>query len=208
MSGKKTETKTSDEKTTAVKPKNKVTAKKTASNSAAGGEKKRTGKPSQKKGAAIRPAERTEPSSKTPQVMRLVEQPLDAVNPTILAGKSSIPRKLRGLEPLSRIIRRESEATYDPDEEPVTYNLTALVIDDHAAEILRRFNACDCDICIEGLSSLAAESVPARFAKLKRSSVERRAPEIEELKEPLRKKVTQQMIRLVMQNKKRSYHDI
>ncbi len=168
-----------------------------------------TEKPAEKKPAAAKkkPEKQTEVSNKTPQVMRLVEKNLDVVNPTILAGKSSIPRKLRGIEPLSRIMKREAEGIIDTDEEAVTYNLTALAIDDQAAEILRRFNACDCEICIDTLSGLAAESIPARFAKLKKSAVERRTPEVEELKEPLRRKVTSQMIRLVMQNKKRSYHD-
>lgn len=150
---------------------------------------------------------KTEVSSKTPQVMKLVEQKHDMVNPTILAGKSSIPRKLRGLEPLSRIMRRELEGDLDPDEELLTYNVTALVIDDNAREILRRFNACDCEICVEEFSRLTAEMIPARFAKLRKSAVERNAPEVEDLKEPLKRKVTSEMIRLVIRNKKRSYHD-
>lgn len=150
----------------------------------------------------------TEPSSRTPQVMRLVEQRNDMVNPTIMAGKSSIPRQLRGLEPLTKIMKREAEAVFGADEDEETFNLTALVIDDNAAEILRRFNACDCEICIEQLSRITADSVPARFVKLKRRSVERKAPEVEELKAPLKRPVTSRMIRLVMQNKKRSFHDI
>ena len=146
-------------------------------------------------------------SSKTPQVMRLVQQGNDMVNPTIMAGKSSIPRKLRGLEPLTKIMKREAEEIFGTDQEDETFNLTALVIDDNAAEILRRFNACDCEICVEQLSRLTADIVPARFAKLKRRAVERNTPEVEELKAPLRRSVTSQMIRLVIQNKKRSYHD-
>lgn len=169
-------------------------------------------KPKDTAAEKITPQEKSEKqpetTSKTPQVMRLVEQKTDMVNPTILAGKSSIPRKLRGIEPLTRIMKREAEGILDPDEEAVTYNVTALVINDHAAEILRRFNACDCNICIEELSRLTADIVPARFAKLHKTAVERNAPEVEELKKPLKHKVTSQMIRLVMQNKKRSYHDI
>ena len=146
-------------------------------------------------------------SSKTPQVMKLVQQNNDMVNPTIMAGKSSIPRKLRGLEPLTKIMKREAEEIFGTDEEAETFNVTALVIDENAAEILRRFNGCDCEICVEQLSRLTAEKVPARFAKLKRRAVERNSPEVEELKAPLRRSVTSQMIRLVITNKKRSYHD-
>ncbi len=147
-----------------------------------------------------------EPSSKTPQVMKLVQQRNDMVNPTIMAGKSSIPRRLRGLEPLSRIMKREAEEVFGGDEAE-TYNITALVIEEHSAEILRRFNACDCELCVETLSRLTAEVVPARFAKLRKRDVEFDAPEVKQLKAPLQKTVTSRMVRLVMQNKKRSYHD-
>lgn len=160
-------------------------------------------KPSAKKSA--KKQESAESGSKTPHVMKLVDQKNDMINPTIMAGKSSIPRRLRGLEPLSRIIKREAEEVYGGDTE--TYNLTALVIEEHAPEILRRFNACDCELCVETLSRLTAEMVPARFAKLRRSTVERDLEEVRQLKDPLRRPVTSHMVRLVMQNKKRSYHD-
>lgn len=149
----------------------------------------------------------SEISSKTPQVMRLVEQRNDMINPTIMAGKSSIPRKLRGLEPLSKIMKREAEEIFGTNEDAETFNVTALVIEENASEILRRFNACDCEICVEQLCALTAEKLPARFAKLKKRAVERNAPEVEELKAPLRRSVTSQMIRLVITNKKRSFHD-
>ncbi len=165
-------------------------------------------KQSVKKRSAHKECSSGEQSSKTPQVMRLVEQRSDMVNPTILAGKSSIPRRLRGLEPLTKIMKRDVETVLGTSEETETFNLTALVIDDQAAQILRRFNACDCEICIERLSQLTAESIPARFVKLKRRSVEQRTSEVEQLKEPLKRAVTSHMIRLVMQNKKRSFHDI
>ncbi len=171
----------------------------TTPKAAANDTKKSSGKTSVKK------QEAAEPSSKTPHVMKLVDQKNDMINPTIMAGKSSIPRRLRGLEPLSRIIKREAEEVFGGDTE--TYNLTALVIEEHAPEILRRFNACDCDICVETLSRLTAEMVPARFAKLRRSTVERDLEEVRQLKDPLRRPVTSHMVRLVMQNKKRSYHD-
>lgn len=204
------------EKEIAAKPtqgekKSSRAAEKSAEKSQRSAKKAAPQKPSEEKSAKKRRAKQekaTEPSSKTPQVMRLVEQRNDMVNPTIMAGKSSIPRQLRGLEPLTKIMKREAEAVFGADEDDETFNLTALVIDDNAAEILRRFNACDCEMCIEQLSRLTADSVPARFVKLKRRSVERKAPEVEELKAPLKRPVTSRMIRLVMQNKKRSFHDI
>lgn len=197
----------------ASKPSAKASEKAVKPKAAAKPETKPAAKAPAKKPAAkksVKKSDRTggEQSSKTPQVMRLVEQRNDMVNPTILAGKSSIPRRLRGLEPLTKIMKRDAETVFGTDEEAETFNLTALVIDDHAAQILRRFNACDCEVCIERLSQLTADSVPARFVKLKKRSVERKAAEVEELKAPLRRAVTSRMIRLVMQNKKRSFHDI
>lgn len=198
--------KSADVKTTDAKTDKTVTKSRTTSSKKTAGSAKSVGKKASKaKGDQDRGGET---SSKTPQVMRLVEQRNDMVNPTIMAGKSSIPRQLRGLEPLTKIMKREAEAVFGTDEDAETFNLTALVIDDNAAPILRRFNACDCEICIEQLSRLTADSVPARFAKLKRRSVERKAPEVEELKAPLKRAVTSRMIRLVMQNKRRSFHDI
>ncbi len=207
----KTAEKPADEK--AVKPTVKTAAKKapvkearakTAEKSVEATEK--PAKPRKKAETKQEELKTGEPSSKTPQVMKLVQQRNDMVNPTIMAGKSSIPRQLRGLEPLSRIMKREAEEVFGADEAE-TYNLTALVIDEHAAEILRRFNACDCELCVETLARLTAEVVPARFAKLRKRDVEREAPEVKQLKEPLQKTVTSRMVRLVMQNKKRSYHD-
>ncbi len=148
----------------------------------------------------------TEVSSKTPQVMKLVEQKIDVVNPTIVAGKSGIPSKLRGMEPLSRIMKREAENIFGSDVTE-TYNIVSLVTADHAAETLRRFNACDCEVCVETLSRLVEDDIPARFAKLRKGDVERNSAEVKKLKEPLQKPVTTLMIRLVMQNKKRSYHE-
>lgn len=182
-------------------------AKKTAAKAAAQ-KKPAQSAPRKKSSEAIKAEEELRPEigSRTPQVMKLVEQ-RDMVNPTILAGKSSIPRKLRGIEPLSKIMKRAEEGNLDPDEEAIIYNVTALVIDDHAEEILQRFNACDCEICIEELSRRTVENVPAKFAKLRKSAVKRRTPEVERLKQPLVRRVTLEMIRLVIRNKKRSYHD-
>ena len=208
----RTSGKPADEK--AVKPAAKTTAKKSPAKAAkaktaersAEATEKNPAKPHKKAEIKQEESKTGEPSSKTPQVMKLVQQRNDMVNPTIMAGKSSIPRQLRGLEPLSRIMKREAEEVFGGDEAE-TYNLTALVIDEHAAEILKRFNACDCELCVETLARLTAEVVPARFAKLRKRDVEREAPEVKQLKEPLQKTVTSRMVRLVMQNKKRSYHD-
>lgn len=197
----KTGAKKAPAKTMDAKSEKKPAAKKSADTA----EKKPT-KPRQKAEPNQEELKTGEPSSKTPQVMKLVQQRNDMVNPTIMAGKSSIPRQLRGLEPLSRIMKREADEVFGGDEAE-TYNLTALVIDEHAAEILRRFNACDCELCVETLARLTSEIVPARFVKLRKRDVERGAPEVKQLKEPLQKTITSRMVRLVMQNKKRSYHD-
>lgn len=73
----------------------------------------KSGKPAKK---AENPAEYDESgeqsqSVKTPSVMRLVEERAFSENQVVAAGKSLIPRQLRGIEPLSKVMRRESRAS-------------------------------------------------------------------------------------------------
>ena len=58
-------------------------------------------------------------SVKTPSVMRLVEERAFSENQVVAAGKSLIPRQLRGIEPLSKVMRREAEL--QRGEQPVSY---------------------------------------------------------------------------------------
>lgn len=152
-------------------------------------------------------------SVKTPSVMKLVEDTAAMENQVIAAGKSRIPRQLRGIEPLSRVIRREAEAEKQLEEKQsaplVTRELTAMTAEDTAPAILARFNACDCETCRRELSRLAAEELPARYIRL---------PEAEGLDwsgftddervliASVRKSVTTVMIRLMMGNRKRNFH--
>ena len=121
------------------------------------------------------------PSNKTPQVLKLLEQDKSASNPVILAGKSRIPRQLSGRGPLA--------------------------IEYQAPEILDRFNACSCDRCVEEFSHIIAERVPVRFARISKASQYRGSPELTERMEPVRKKVLSEMIRELIGNKKRCFHD-
>lgn len=134
-------------------------------------------------------------SSKTPQVMKLVEKQ-SSVNPVIIAGKSAIPRQLRGVEPLSRIMRREADAVFGGE----VVDLTKRLCDENAALILRRFNACCCERCVERLSQITQERLTARFVRTG-------SREYEEIQEPLRKAVLTQMIRELLGSRRRSFHD-
>lgn len=146
-------------------------------------------------------------SNKTPQVMRLLEQNKDSANPVILAGKSRIPRQLSGREPLSRILRRELGEEFSDIDGTVVVNLTQLAIEHEAPLILDRFNACSCDKCVEVVSCAIAKRVPVRFARIKRSSQHRGSRELMERMEPVRKMVLTEMIRELIGNKKRCFHD-
>lgn len=152
-------------------------------------------------------------SVKTPSVMKLVEDTAALENQVIAAGKSRIPRQLRGIEPLSRVIRREAEEEKLLEEKQsaplVTRELTGMTAEETAPAILARFNACDCEICRRELARLAAEELPARYIRL---------PEDEGLDwsgftddervlaASVRKSVTSAMIRLMMGNRKRNFH--
>lgn len=148
-----------------------------------------------------------ERSNKTPQVMRLLEQNKSASNPVILAGKSRIPRQLSGREPLSRILGREIGEEFSDIDGTVVVNLTQLAIEHEAPIILDRFNACSCDKCVEVISCTIAKRVPVRFARIKKASQHRGSRELMERMEPMRKMVLMEMIRELIGNKKRCFHD-
>lgn len=178
----------------------------------------KSGKPAKK---AENPAEYDESgeqsqSVKTPSVMRLVEERAFSENQVVAAGKSLIPRQLRGIEPLSKVMRREAELQRgeQPDDEVsrsplVMRELTEMVIAENVPGIIRRFNACDCEKCMSELARLTAEEIPARYMKM---------PELADLNwsgfssdermliDSLKKNAVTVMIRLMIANKKRNFH--
>lgn len=178
----------------------------------------KSGKPAKK---AENPAEYDESveqsqSVKTPSVMRLVEERAFSENQVVAAGKSLIPRQLRGIEPLSKVMRREAELQRgeQPDDEVsrsplVMRELTEMVIAGNVPGIIRRFNACDCEKCMSELATLTAEEIPARYMKM---------PELADLNwsgfssdermliDSLKKNAVTVMIRLMIANKKRNFH--
>ena len=147
-------------------------------------------------------------TNKTPQVLKLLEQDKRASNnPVIWAGKSRIPRQLSGREPLSRILKREMGEEFSDIEGTVVVNLTQLSIEYQAPMVLDRFNACSCDKCVEEFSRIIAERVPVRFARISKGSQYRGSHELNERMEPVRKIVLTEMIRALIGNKKRCFHD-
>lgn len=144
--------------------------------------------------------------NKTPQVMRLIEYDKNAVNPVILAGKSRVPKQLRGREPLSRLMRSDLGEFSDMSEDSVVVNLTEAAIEYEAPEVLDRFNACSCHKCVEVFSRIISEKVPARFARINRSA-RSGSRELRERMEPVRKIVLSEMVRELIGNKKRCFHD-
>lgn len=162
--------------------------------------------PEAKSKSPKRGAELDNTGNKTPQVMRLVEQNKNAVNPVILAGKSRVPKQLRGREPLSRMLRMDLGEEFSDREDSVVVNLTEAAIEYEAPEILDRFNACSCHKCVEVFSRKISEKVPARFARINKSP-RSRSRELRERMEPVRKIVLSEMIRELIGNKKRCFHD-
>lgn len=154
-----------------------------------------------------KPEIKLERSNKTPQVMKLLEQDKSSSNPVILAGKSRIPRQLSGREPLSRLMRREMGEEFSDVDGTVVVNLTQLSIEYAAPEILDRFNACSCDKCVEEFSRIIIPRVPMRFARISKASQRRGSRELTERMEPVRKIVLSEMIKELIGNKKRCFHD-
>ena len=146
-------------------------------------------------------------SNKTPMVLKLLEQDKSSSNPVILAGKSRIPRQLSGREPLSRILKREMGADFSDIDGTVVVNITQMAIEFLAPDILDRFNACSCDRCVEEFSRIIAERVPVRFARISKGAQYRGSHELNERMEPARKMVLSEMIKELIGNKKRCFHD-
>ena len=153
------------------------------------------------------------PSVKTTSVMKLIQDSEELENQVIAAGKSRIPRQLRGIEPLSRVIRREAAAEKQLEEKQtaplVTRELTGLIAEKEAPEILARFNACDCEVCKGELARLAAEELPARYIRLPEGEGldwDGFSDDEKLLAGSVKKSVTTVMIRLMMANKKRNFH--
>lgn len=175
------------------------------------GKKVAAGKP--KGGSQDREQEGGSQSVKTPSVMKLVEERSLADNQVIAAGKGRIPRQLRGIEPLSKLIKRENaaaEAARAVENSPmVTRDLTEMVIGDAVPEILRRFNACDCEICRAELKRLTQEQIPSRYVRLPELADTGSgclSAEEEMLAASLKKSAVSAMIRLMFSNKKRNFH--
>ena len=145
-------------------------------------------------------------SCKTPQVMKLISDD-SAGNPVIVAGKSRIPTRLRGREPLSRVLKRQLHGEpLEPDEADVV-NLTEIAVKYEAPLILDRFNACSCEKCVKNFSEIMLKKVPVRFARVTKSSPEACARDLNSRVEPVRKMVQVAMIRELIGSKKRLFHD-
>lgn len=137
-------------------------------------------------------------SCKTPQVMKLIEDDSDEL--VIYAGKGRVPRLLRGRESLSRLSRRSAA-----ENEIEVVNITELVIKHEAADILDRFNACSCEKCVEVFSEIISQRIPVRYARISRSELGLNV--LPERAVPMRKAVHSEMIRELICNKKRCFHD-
>ena len=153
-----------------------------------------------------KPSEEGTVSCKTPQVMKLVAEN-DEENTVIAAGKSRIPARLKGREPLSKMVKREMHGDiYEPSEVEVV-NLTELAVQYEAPQILDRFNACSCEKCVAVFSEMVLKKVPARFARIAKTKLGIRSRELNGRVEPVREMVQITMIRELIRSKKRIFHD-
>ena len=145
-------------------------------------------------------------SCKTPQVMKLISD--DSMsNPVIVAGKSRIPTRLRGREPLSRVLKRQLHGEPLETSEAEVVNLTEIAVKYEAPLILDRFNACSCEKCVKVFSEMTLMKVAARYARISKSSPEVRARELNNRVEPVLRTVQIAMIRELIGCKKRVFHD-
>lgn len=153
-------------------------------------------------------------SIKTPSVMKLMREVSAADNQVIAAGKSRIPKQLRKIEPLTRIIRRQAEEMSRDERvrnsQVISRNLTQMIAEDTAPEILKRFNACQCARCCGELSARAAAEIPARYVympELAGLDYDGFTGEERQLASSIKKTVVSVMMKLMIGNKKRNFHE-
>lgn len=174
-------------------------------------------------------------SSKTPQVMRLVDNTGDNFNPIIAAGKSHIPKKNRHNAPLSKIMKAmysesENKRLYDDlrqneigrdmyvhdgelmmytvGEDKISVNIISVLLAEMVPEVLERFNFCDCALCRERLSEIALDELPAKFVRIhKNKSEKEKDAELQKHKKGSRQSVARALVKHIMPNKKRHFHD-
>ncbi len=149
-------------------------------------------------------------SIKTPSVMNLMKEVSAADNQVIAAGKSRMPKQLRRIEPLTRIIRRQAEKMTREESPRVSRNLTQMVAEEAAPEILRRFNACRCARCCAELARLAGAEVPSRYVhmpELAGLDYEGFTEDERRLVSSIKKSVVSVMMKLMIGNKKRNFHE-
>ena len=181
-------------------------SKKAKTASKSGTKSQKTNKPRSKAAETKRSAEDKPHSSiKTPHLLKLIENDNDH-NLVIMAGKSRIPEQLRGRESLSRMMRRGLGEEFSDVDDTTVVNITELAIEYEAAAVLDRFNACSCDRCVEVFSQRIAAKVPARFARISQSN-RYGSRELAERVLPMRKVVLSEMIRELIGNKSRCFHD-
>lgn len=153
-------------------------------------------------------------SIKTPSVMNLMKEVSAADNQVIAAGKSRMPKQLRRIEPLTRIIRRQAEEMSREENvrssPRVSRDLTQMIAENTALEILRRFNACQCPRCCGELARLAEAEIPARYIdipELAGLDYEGFTEDERQLVRSIKKTVVSVMMKLVIGNKKRNFHE-
>ncbi|MCI7691525.1 MAG: hypothetical protein MSR67_03955 [Oscillospiraceae bacterium] len=152
------------------------------------------------------PSEDSGISCKTPQVMKLVSED-NGENAVIAAGKSRMPARLKGREPLSRIVKREMHGDVYEANEIEVVNLTELAVKYEAPQILDRFNACSCEKCVAVFSEMVLKKLPARFARITKTKLGIRSRELSGRVEPVREMVQITMIRELIRSRKRIFHD-
>lgn len=145
-------------------------------------------------------------SCKTPQVMKLVADN-DEENTVIAAGKSRIPARQKGKEPLSKTVKRELRGDILEPNEVEVVNLTELAVKYEAPQILDRFNACSCEKCVAVFSEMVLKKLPARFARITKTKLGIRSRELNGRVEPVREMVQITMIRELIRSRKRIFHD-
>lgn len=87
----------------------------------------------------------------------------------------------------------------------ITIDINRIILDDMLDEVLERFNTCHCDKCKEKLSELVLEKVPVKILTV--SPGEEKSV-IDSYCEYTRKEISSELVKIIVQNKRRPFHDM
>lgn len=94
--------------------------------------------------------------------------------------------------------------TKHSSKEKITIDINRIILDDMLEDVLERFNTCHCEKCRERIAEKVLDHVPVKIITV--SPAEERSV-IDSYCDHTRKEISSVLVKIIMQNKRRPFHD-